>query len=431
MKNNLKCHIYLWGERIGELILINGKISLKYLSDEYEISPISLPKITKRYNFKENQLEGIFRDVLPDSSGMKILNSYFESSYPNFKANFIDKLLFIGDVSLGALEFKPAYNTIEKRNIAIDLKEAREYKKKLLLSKDYDSARKLIDVYKSFSPLAGARSKLLVNLDESNSKISIGYPNKNETQIILKIDESDSPIKRPFTTIEWIYSKVAREAKINFPKSYLLKDEFGYTHFGVKRFDVKNEDERYHIISLSGLLNASKYKRIDLKEFLEIAKSELHLPQQDIDEIFRRTVFNHVFKNHDDHLKNHEFLMDEDKSWRLSPAFDVTYNYSQNNSYMRTLINGKNSNKATLLDYLDIAKEFKVNEPLNIIKEVEDSYWLLKELVEKYMSCEYWNVDKEEILNVDLILSENVNVKEWNDLVKKAKQNPKTDLKLE
>lgn len=41
-------------------------------------------------------------------------------------------------------------------------------------------------------------------------------------------------------------------------------------------------------------------------------------------ELFRRMVFNALFGNTDDHLKNHVLLYDKArKSWNLSPAYDI------------------------------------------------------------------------------------------------------------
>jgi len=41
--------------------------------------------------------------------------------------------------------------------------------------------------------------------------------------------------------------------------------------------------------------------------------------------VFRRLVFNVLANNTDDHHKNFSFLMDKKGSWRLSPAYDMTY----------------------------------------------------------------------------------------------------------
>jgi serine/threonine-protein kinase HipA len=45
-------------------------------------------------------------------------------------------------------------------------------------------------------------------------------------------------------------------------------------------------------------------------------------PDQDMEELWRRIVFNILVSNSDDHLRNHGFLLTP-KGWRLSPAFDI------------------------------------------------------------------------------------------------------------
>ena len=55
---------------------------------------------------------------------------------------------------------------------------------------------------------------------------------------------------------------------------------------------------------------------------------ELGFPASDLEQQFRRMVFNIVARNQDDHVKNIAFLMDRDGRWSLAPAFDVTYSYN-------------------------------------------------------------------------------------------------------
>lgn len=45
----------------------------------------------------------------------------------------------------------------------------------------------------------------------------------------------------------------------------------------------------------------------------------------DLEQLYRRVVFNILIGNRDDHLRNHGFLR-EGNGWRLSPAFDVNPN---------------------------------------------------------------------------------------------------------
>jgi serine/threonine-protein kinase HipA len=51
----------------------------------------------------------------------------------------------------------------------------------------------------------------------------------------------------------------------------------------------------------------------------------LGLPMDDIEQQFRRMVFNVLARNQDDHVKNIAFLMGRDGTWRLSPAYDLVF----------------------------------------------------------------------------------------------------------
>jgi serine/threonine-protein kinase HipA len=55
---------------------------------------------------------------------------------------------------------------------------------------------------------------------------------------------------------------------------------------------------------------------------------QLGLPMRDIEQQYRRMVFNIVARNQDDHVKNIAFLMDKAGNWSLAPAFDVIYSYN-------------------------------------------------------------------------------------------------------
>ena len=61
----------------------------------------------------------------------------------------------------------------------------------------------------------------------------------------------------------------------------------------------------------------------------------LGLGMSAVEEQYRRTVFNVVARNQDDHVKNIAFLMDRRGVWRLSPAYDVAYAYNPVGTSMR------------------------------------------------------------------------------------------------
>jgi serine/threonine-protein kinase HipA len=60
---------------------------------------------------------------------------------------------------------------------------------------------------------------------------------------------------------------------------------------------------------------------------------QLKLPMHDIEEQFRRMVFNVVARNQDDHVKNIAYLMDKSGRWALAPAYDITYSYNPNGAW--------------------------------------------------------------------------------------------------
>ncbi|WP_255298860.1 type II toxin-antitoxin system HipA family toxin [Helicobacter suis] len=110
---------------------------------------------------------------------------------------------------------------------------------------------------------------------------------------------------------------VAKLAKIQVCQTELLETSKG-TVLLVKRFDRK-EQERIPFKSAMTLLSARDGEQ---RSYCDLAKV---LDQKNKKELFRRMVFNGLFGNCDDHLRNHGVLYDqENKTWNLSPAFDIT-----------------------------------------------------------------------------------------------------------
>ena len=60
---------------------------------------------------------------------------------------------------------------------------------------------------------------------------------------------------------------------------------------------------------------------LELAQFLARRGDPDHI-RQDLEQLFRRVVFNVAVGNRDDHLRNHGFILGR-RGWRLSPAFDV------------------------------------------------------------------------------------------------------------
>ncbi len=151
---------------------------------------------------------------------------------------------------------------------------------------------------------------------------------------LLKFDgvrgNRDKELEDPkgYGAIEYAYYRMAVDAGIAMSPCRLF-EENGRRHFMTKRFDRLDGGEKLHMQSLGALAHfdfnlAGAY---GYEQALQIIR-RLGLPMSDVEEQFRRMVFNIVARNQDDHVKNIAFLMDKSGSWSLSPAFDVTYSYN-------------------------------------------------------------------------------------------------------
>ena len=58
---------------------------------------------------------------------------------------------------------------------------------------------------------------------------------------------------------------------------------------------------------------------LELAEFIQFSGADA---EQDLQQLWRRIVFNIVISNTDDHLRNHGFILSK-KGWHLSPAYDI------------------------------------------------------------------------------------------------------------
>ena len=86
-------------------------------------------------------------------------------------------------------------------------------------------------------------------------------------------------------------------------------------------------------------------------------------------------IFNIVFRNIDDHLKNHSFIYNKEKnSWNLSPAYDITYALNPLINYTtisRALSINNKRQDINRIDVLTIAEEYAIKNPKGIIEEIE------------------------------------------------------------
>lgn len=123
--------------------------------------------------------------------------------------------------------------------------------------------------------------------------------------------------------LTWI---LAREAGVDMPSAKRLKlGRSGHHTFCVQRFDRAGKERRFYASAMT-VLGAQEtedgaHSYLEIAQFLSDHGDPLGL-QADLEQLFRRVVFNVAVGNRDDHLRNHGFLLNRN-GWRLAPAFDL------------------------------------------------------------------------------------------------------------
>ncbi|MBI4984984.1 MAG: type II toxin-antitoxin system HipA family toxin [Rhodocyclales bacterium] len=123
---------------------------------------------------------------------------------------------------------------------------------------------------------------------------------------------------------------LARQAGIDMPVAKVERlGQGGHHTFCVRRFDratttAGDPTKRRFYASAMTLLGkdagaGSSY--LELAEFLA-RRGDPDRIHGDLEQMFRRVVFNVAVGNRDDHLRNHGFILGL-RGWRLAPAFDV------------------------------------------------------------------------------------------------------------
>ena len=101
-------------------------------------------------------------------------------------------------------------------------------------------------------------------------------------------------------------------------------------------------------------LRLSENDALENYSYVDLAMSDFMTSKEQKQELFRRMIFNGLFGNSDDHLRNHAFLR-VNGEWQLSPAYDLTPNTVPYNKQHHALcfVEGKD------LPSLDLFKEIK------------------------------------------------------------------------
>ena len=364
--------VILWGTRIGIIHQEDGKpfVSFEYDKDfigsGIELSPIKMRLSSLVYEFPDlsgdafHGAPGLIADSLPDKFGNRVIERWLmEQGRSLADFNTIDRLCYTGVRGMGALEYRPAAGPEGLIEEDVNIEKMVEFASEVLSDKESKKLR--ADEMIGYSQLVqlgtsagGARAKALIAVNEESSEIKSGQINAGDgfEYWLIKFDgvkrNGDHNLNDSveYTLIEYAYYLMAKAAGINMEKCKILEENRRH-HFMTKRFD-RAENQKIHMQTL-GALTHIDYNYPGLCSYEQAAEviRLLNSSMIDVEQLYRRMVFNVVFVNHDDHVKNISFLMNRKGEWKLSPAYDVTFSYNLNNRWLKAhqmLVNGKNAN---------------------------------------------------------------------------------------
>ncbi len=402
--------IRLWGSLVG-YVSWNEQTGLA--SFEYdrgfvdkapvEVSPIKLPKKNGVYSFPElargtfHGLPGMLADSLPDKFGSALIDVWLSTKgrKPG-SLNPIERLCYIGERGMGALEFKPVKYRGRLSDVPIEVEEMvklasaaltnRAKLKENLKRKDKKGLKDaLTNLLVVGTSAGGARAKCIIAYDEKSGVIRSGQLKTTEdfTYWLLKLDgvsnNRDRELVDPqgFGRIEYAYYLMAKDCGIEMSESRLL-EENGRAHFMTKRFDRLAGGEKIHMQSLCALghYDFNMAGAYSYEQALEVIRTVVKFDTKEaLEQQFRRSIFNIIGRNQDDHTKNIAFLMDRLGNWKLSPAYDMAYSYNPTGEWTsrhQMCLNGKRD-KFTLDDLIEFGTraDLKKRQATKIIKEIE------------------------------------------------------------
>lgn len=412
--------VILWNEEIGQLAwderrrLSYFTYNPEFIKKGLNISPLSAPingiralapvwgETEKIYQ----KLPAFVADSLPDAWGNQLFDLWRQQQHlSGADINPLDKLSFIGKRGMGALEFVPEVaqeRKAQKINMKslVDLAERifTERENARILPEESITMQSLLTVGTS---AGGRQPKAIIAINRETREIRSGQISglENFEYYLLKFGNSEYCSSQ----LEMTYYELATTAGINMMPSELYSLD-GSQHFMTKRFDREGTKKIYTQTLAAISPEADSYEQL-----IAVCR-KLHLPEADCQEVFRRMVFNILSNNTDDHNKNFSFLMNEDGTWRLAPAYDITYiinrdGYLPNEDhclFTRAKLRGVTRN-----DVMEFARDNGIRRPDAIIHNVVTSLKSFHSVALKHGVTNEW-IGRVETTIIN-------HLKEWNE----------------
>ena len=351
MRKTDKLKVMFRGQTVGTLSLTpDNRLNVfeydkTWLANGFSISPLELPLkpgvfIAKPQPFYGNF--GIFEDSLPDRYGRYLLHkALLRKGINDSDLSSLDRLAIVGDNGMGALTYSPAINLEQEQSIT-DFDKLQQIALEVL-KEQQDNDAELLLYYSGNS--GGARPKAIFSDSEGHWIVKFRHT----------YDPSDMGMQ------EYRYNDVARKCGIIVPDFRLVNGRY----FASRRFDIDIDGKRLHTATAGGLLCISlREPFLDYSNLLALT-GYVTQNREDVEQMYRRMLFNYLTDNKDDHCKNFSFYVVRDPDtgawhWRLAPAYDLTLCTEGYNGEHATSVNG--TGHPRLSDFITVGTKIKLPE---------------------------------------------------------------------
>ena len=359
-----------------------------WLSHPKRFSLEPLLKLTRgTFHTQDKNIFGSIGDSAPDRWGRALIlrarAREAQKKKEKMKTLFeYDYLLGVNDIARqGALRFSIAPH----KNVFLDSSKFSIppflYLSKLLSAsenffEEKESEEELKLLLAPGSSLGGARPKASI-LDKDRHLALAKFPRKDDA----------------FNMVLWeaVALSLAKKAKLKTPV-WNLQKVLKKPVLILKRFDRK-VNIRIPFLSALSFLGAKDHEQHSYQELAYLLLQNGGSPKEDLKELWRLLVFNLMISNTDNHLRNHGFLYEYEKGWRLSPAYDLNPTPLEiKPRFLSTSIARKNP-LVSLELALSIKEDFRLSEKkaLSIIKEVSEA------VKEWRKTASFFGISKKEI----------------------------------
>ena len=398
--------VRLWGTTIGYASMGHDETFARFEYDPafvemgIDLAPLMMPaKVGKIYRFPElhprafHGLPGLLSDSLPDKYGNRLIDVWLaQTGRSATEFNAVDRLCYAGMRGMGALEFEPAsarhegdskelqvHDLVELASIAFASKKSLDVK-----LGETNSGEGLLDILSVGASVGGARAKAVIAYNEKTKTIRSGQLDlaSGYEYWLIKFDgvrySGDWGIADPagYGLLEYSYYQMAKECGIDMMECRLLSENRRH-HFMTRRFDRSNDGEKYFVQTLAALKHFDYFETGAYSyEQIIMMMRQLKMPMDAIEQQLRRTIFNLVGCNQDDHVKNFGFMMDRQGVWSLTPAYDLCH--SEGSEFTKThqlSLNGKLKNfEMTDLKHLEEYAGLPRNFHKRVLEKTLDAF---------------------------------------------------------